>query len=331
MLRLILLLNLFFGAVACITVEDKDKNKPVSSTVVASAMRDQNFAWTLEPNSYRIEKTVAPGTNRVVRLHLQSQAQAVFEVSGSVLVDSNVIAGHSYRYRYLNTSGEVLFEEQLTVPKDFVVEGRKVLGADYSSLEYRRLFFMEDSVLVLQNFRLQLQVRELIVRLGAKLITFDRGTKAGPGQNGRSGGELQLQTNSAVGALKIEMRGENGGDGRKPAPPDRSRHGEYGINCGRLLAGNNGEAGGVGGNSGKFKILVLNKSSFAVEASIESARGGTGAQGSDFVQCSPGRSHKEFDIIGYPGIAAGDPGPNGLDGAKEASSLILGQHELVFN
>lgn len=333
MLRLLLMLNLLLSSVACITVEDKEKGKDQATTsaYVASAMKDQHFAWTAEPNSYRVEKLVASGTSRIFRLHLQSQTQIVFEVSGTVLVDSNVIAGHSYRYRYLNNLGEVLLEEQLTIPKDFVVEGRKILGADYSSLEYRRLFFLEDSVLVLQNFRLQLQVREVIARLGAKLMTFDRGTKAGPGQNGRNGGELQLQTNSAVGSLKIEMRGENGGDGRKPAPPDRRRHGGYAINCNRPLAGNNGEAGRAAGHSGKFRILVLNKTPFSIEASIEKASGGNGAQGSDLVECVPDQSKREFDIPGYPGIAAGVRGLNGPDGAKETSSLILGQHELVFN
>lgn len=331
MLKAILFLNLLFGSVACVTVEDKDKNKTVSSAVASSAMKDQNFAWTSEPNSYRVEKTIVSGVARVVRLHLQTQAQAVFEIAGSSLVDSNVIPGHSYRYRYLSASGELLFEEQLTVPKDFVVEGRKVLGENYSSLVYRRLFFLEDSVLVLQNFRLQLQVRELIVRLGAKLITFDRGAKTAPGQNGRSGGELQLQTNSAVGALKIEMRGEHGGDGRKPSPPDRRRHGGHGIDCNHLLAGQNGESGGVGGHSGKFRILVLNKTPFSVEAAIEAAIGGVGASGSDSVPCSPGKSSREFDIPGYPGIAAGAAGLNGSAGTKEASSLILGQQELVFN
>lgn len=332
MLRLILLLNLLVSSVACITVEDKakGKDKAPTSAVVASAMKDQYFAWTAEPNSYRIEKNVPFGTARVLRLHLQTSVQSLSEVSGSVLVDSNVIAGHTYRYRYLNAVGEVLFEEQLTIPKDFVVEGRKVLGSNYSSLEYRRLFFLEDSVLVLQNYRLQLQVREVIVRLGAKMITFDRGTKAAPGQNGRNGGELQLQTNSAVGSLKIEMRGENGGDGRKPAPPDRRGHGGYGINCNRLLAGNNGEPGGAAGHSGKFRILVLNKSPFAVEASVEQVSGGVGAQGSDYVECVPDRGRREVDIPGYPGIAAGGRGANGPNGAKESSSLILGQHELVF-
>jgi len=99
----------------------------------------------------------------------------------------------------------------LEVPEDYVFPDQLVLAYDMKIHNNR--VFMNKSVITTQDYNLEIFAKELII-LGESLVQgFPQGAKANPGYNGRSGGLINIEVDSAEGALSFALNSEAGGDG----------------------------------------------------------------------------------------------------------------------
>lgn len=80
------------------------------------------------------------------------------------------------------------------------------------------LLLEKGGVVVTNGFRLSLHLQNLESH-GGKIITFPKNQTAANQQLGRSGGLIEIKSESAVGELYVEMRGERGGPGVAFSPP----------------------------------------------------------------------------------------------------------------
>lgn len=122
----------------------------------------------------------------------------------------------TYNFEILDSASKIekVFPKQIKIPRDFVVrEGQSEFFED-TRLSVNRIFIFENKLLRTNGFKVELVANELHSEKGI-IETFPENRKAGINQDGRSGGILTIKAQSAIGDLKIFMRGEHGGDGAK--------------------------------------------------------------------------------------------------------------------
>ncbi|GIL17055.1 MAG: hypothetical protein BroJett040_08060 [Oligoflexia bacterium] len=122
----------------------------------------------------------------------------------------------TYTFEVLNSSSTVekTFAKLVKIPRDFVVRtGQSEFNED-QKINIKRLFLNTDISLKTNGHNIQIMTEELISNKGL-IETFTEGAKADASSSGKGAGELILKAKSAIGQLKIVMRGQNGGDGFK--------------------------------------------------------------------------------------------------------------------
>lgn len=150
-----------------------------------------------------------------IRVRME-QALAVVEPTQTTFsheVNHNQTLTYTFDVLSSDTRIEKSFSKQVKIPRDFVVRDGQNQFTENTKLNIRRLY-LGAVPLITNGFNVEITTDELISDKGI-IETFPEGIKADPNQDGRAGGELNLNVRIAAGILRVYMRGENGGDGTK--------------------------------------------------------------------------------------------------------------------
>ena len=174
----------------------------------------------------------------------------------------------NYTFDVLDETAKIdtSFSKQVKIPRDFVVrEGQNQILEN--PLNVNR-FFMHNVPLQTFGAEINIKANEFFANDGV-IETFPENSKAPFNTQGRSGGNITLTFATAVGKLKVFMRGENGGDGTNGSPfESRAKdgasagpgQGDCDVGGGRRLGFGGGGGGGIislvaadGNGSGNMK------------------------------------------------------------------------------
>lgn len=153
--------------------------------------------------------------------------------------------------------------KDIEIPKDHIYQGPFVLEYDTKIVDYERVF-MDHAVFTTQNFKLEIKTKELIVLNESIIQGFTQGSKASAGIEGRSGGLVNIEANSAEGKLTFILNSEGGGDGLrgyyeiKTVGKDRTD-----IQVPKCVGGGNGFRAGRNADL-RLKINNIEKFDYAV-------------------------------------------------------------------
>jgi hypothetical protein len=351
----------FAALMLCSCMKVKPKDTTDSATEPAPAVTQHKhleYAFLPEANAneYQVQfKFKEPLSAVFVEKEVagRKNSEAV-EVHDQIWSD-NVKGGEKIIYQFGDYSQNHFApweKVELVVPKDLVIESpvdivqkqfRSMFAENKGVLvldQYARLFLEKGATLTIQNQNVQIHVQELHSDY-ATIRTFVDGAKAHSEEDGRSGGTIEIKAALAVGTLKTEMRGEEGGDGRPGRPPGPELNGlpgkpgdagaisppvkngdyEMRVDCtkqpGPGMPGQHGSKGyrggngGRGGNSGKILMTVDRGENFTLLPTVQEA--GHGGQ---------------FGVGGAGG-AGGEGGKNGEipyiePGTRAFCSLVPG-------
>lgn len=147
----------------------------------------------------------------------------------------------------------------IEIPKDYIYQGLITLEYDTKIVEYRRVY-LDHAVFTTQDFKLEIKAQELIVLNESVIQGFAQGTKARSGAEGRNGGLVNIETESAEGNLTFIMNSEIGGDGLrgyyeiKTVGKDRTD-----ITVPKCAGGGSGYRAG---RNGDLRLKIKNKEKF---------------------------------------------------------------------
>ena len=216
-------------------------------------------------------------------------------------------------------------------------------------LSLSRLQIGRQARIVTNGYRLVIQAAEVISDDG-QIVAFDPPRKAKDGsspsqngENGASGGNVELHAAVLRGNLTVDLRGQDGGDGAAGAPGvagSRGLSGSSGVSgvFGCQSGGGNGSRGGdgspggrggdggKGGNAGNLILDIKNMSAAHINPNLDAGLGGRpgpGGPGGGPGQGGEGGSGSGFCSGGSPG-QPGQPGPSGALGT-EGQKGIAGQ------
>ncbi|WP_413290034.1 hypothetical protein [Bdellovibrio sp. HCB337] len=126
---------------------------------------------------------------------------------------------------------------------DYLIDSAVTLTED-QTLEADRLILTKNAVITTESYNLTIIAKE-IVSEGGVIRQFADEARASWEQNGRSGKMITLKAKKASGQLRIELRGEAGGNGRN------GRRLIATLNLSRVIdKGCPGSGGGRGGDAG---------------------------------------------------------------------------------
>ncbi len=235
-------------------------------------------------------------------------------------------------------------------PQDFVFSGTQQLERP-TIVEAYRVFLAAGTKIQTNGFSLKVSAEKLYSE-NAEIFSFPKGQKAALEKVGRHGGALRVASKEAVGHLRVELRGEEGGDGidgqsfTVRAPNGAS--GSAGAHdCARALGaivrcwctsspgpglpgidgvdGNPGTNAGKGGNSGELFVEISNDLGFSVNAQLEagtSGRPGHGGEGQEGgFGGAPGNPTSDSCGGSHPG-QDGKRGKSGRDGIRPTDGVV---------
>ena len=343
-MKFILIISLMWGLSACVKVSDADSDQPAAKSDSSGADRSQSAdtkvpVATNEPTNSdpaslplaQVQALTEPGHYKVL-LPVLSNAQIVhrsmvsapdsskllpISKAGETLTDEQVEADHEYVYEQgIVQDGQfnVLHSQKVRIPKDLEISSEMIVTHDDQWKIDGRIFLYESGSITTNGYTLIINAGQLLANSGT-IRSFVHGSKAVIGQAGKSGGNVRIFAKTATGQLKVEMRGQNGGDGAKgadckdwskcPEPPI-----EYKTNG---LAGFPGGDGLPGGNSGSFQIKLTEAHQLLVLVTAEYGLGGAGGIGGAGTPKAPDLNMQEGP--------AGKNGVNGPAGVMERSYI----------
>lgn len=356
-----------FAVIGCADFKDEKSATPdqVNMRVSTQNLSDQikiDVQPTTEPEKY-IVYFGWPKLQEAKRIRIRME-QNLNIVDANQTTFSHEV-GHNqtltYNFDILDSDNKIekSFSKLVKIPRDFFVRKDQSEFTENTLLSVNRIFF-EDVPLKTNGFDINIQANELIANKGL-IETFSEGEKASLNTEGRSGGNITINANSAHGSLKIFMRGENGGDGAKGSAyasraSDGSPAGDgllfcdcVGRNClvqawtglqiqGHVctcesqggdagsgangLKGNKGLPARNGGSSGNLKINIKDGSGFIVETFKSSGLAGVPGEGGDGQPGGLGGASSGRKCSGKAG-GGGATGPKG-DGGDKAVDGNLG-------
>lgn len=314
---------------SCMKIKPKGEGaemKPEAQVASAYQKIDASFLST-GPNIYQVkfEFHSAPNSILVIKVMNGNKTSEVVKLNNQIWIDEKVKPGAEIHYEFSTSSqgGFVPFDEiDLMIPKDLVIDH----AMDFSQQNFSQLFTENQNGLVLKQFAkiyltaqgsitldgrsLQIEAQEIHSEDGL-IRSFPMGAKTDAGKSGRAGGFVQIKASKATGHLRVEMRGENGGDGVLANLPDAKLKGATGAggeagtlgsqtgnegmlekwSCakqpGHGLAGEKGRQGYSGGNgqrggaSGHLSVEITKDEGFTLLATTEAGQGGAGANGGE--------------------------------------------------
>ncbi|WP_374031977.1 hypothetical protein [Bdellovibrio bacteriovorus] len=225
----------------------------------------------------------------------------------------------------------------------------KIWPVEELEFHYKEVILKKNAVLYTMGHRVRLHIDRLESD-GARIQTLPLEFKAGVGQAGRHGGHILLDVGTAKGSLRVQMLGQDGGQGRAGAAPDESmrglagedgkvslcaKAGEHferasGKDGGKGHQGKSGSNGSPGGDSGTLEVMIQSGKEFQLEHYRNPGLGGNGGAGGkggpggiggkavgmakpsdgSFMSCSFKATEGRPGLEGSAGIN-GQPGPPG--------------------
>jgi hypothetical protein len=217
---------------------------------------------------------------------------------------------------------------------------------------YERVFFPKNSETLILNQNIEIKTKFIYFDRSV-IATFPEGSKALVGKDGRSGGQLRFEAEQATGQLRVELRGEDGGDGLPGDPPDHRNRGvdrpshvapsftystlpcydssycvglqttyrctspvPLGMDADPGKQGHPGKPGRHGGNSGKLDFQFRSFESLDLLVLNEVGRGGLGGEGGEGGE--PGKPGLAWrppgNTVDCSAMVDGRPGARGVPG-----------------
>ena len=367
---------------ACMKIKPKNEAAVESPLATEAAPGKAEASFISEgPNEYqvRFKFQSAPTTLLVEKKVHGLETSTTISVENQSWIDSKVNPGDEVHYEFKTYDlGQfhAWVSLDLKVPKDLVIDQKLDLqekstqdllmltAEDLSSTininSFARIYFTAGGILNLNGKSMQVEAAEIHSENGL-IQTFTPGAKADDGRPGQSGGTVQIKALRAFGNLKIEMRGQNGGDGLAAKPADLAlkgapgaagepgeinnertldEWGQYRVGCkkvpGRGLQGHKGFQGypgghgQKGGDTGSATLDFSDSKDFAVlilpivGQGGQGAIGGNGGGGGDGGPAGPMPPIPLNNIYACSPLAGamGDSGDRGNSGEPGASGEI---------
>jgi len=326
-------------------------------------------------NKFRVESETAGQVAQyeILRIRPELKTSVRVERSASLGEDKartmdQVDLGSVYKAQTLvyafHKDGVFVGNQTVTILPDLVIEGTREMDG-IQEIQVEHLIFApagatadstgDRTARILTNGSdLSISAQHLISEGGEMRTWWDDqekrkpGLQPSPGQNGASGGSIQIHAKTARGSLRVVLRGLDGvagkdGENGKDNISDLKNGWKVGrvdgIECfvteprgGRGFAGISGTPGGQGGDAGSLILDVQEDLGFELKSDSQAGRGamggrgGKGGKGEAYQpeQWPPVRGgiaptrcpfENEADIKGLPGVdgSAGADGKNGKD------------------
>lgn len=349
-----------FAVIGCAEFKDEQKENqgPVNMRVSVQNLSDF-VKIEVQPTTVAEKYMVYFGWPKIsdprrVRIRME-QTLAVVESNQTTFsheVEHNQTLTYTFDVLSSDNKIEKSFSKLVKIPRDFVVRKGQSEFTENTNLNVNRVFF-DEVPLRTNGFDVEIQANEIIADKGI-VETFTEGIKASLNNEGRGGGSLVINANSAHGSLKVFMRGEHGGDGEKgPSYASRAQDGSpsgqgivscecvgrlcdgpvftkpsiqahvctcesYGSNAGNGANGAKGNKGlpaRAGGGSGNLKINIKDGAGFLVETFKSSGVAGTPGEGGEGQPGGLGGAKVSGKCAGNAG-GGGATGPKGDSGDK---------------
>ncbi len=302
------------------------------------------------PHQYQILMSWPSDVTKVV---IEDAGKRIFETDSVRQYTHPIKDNTKFNFRVFSYDGEkpvLIGEYSGLTPRDYSIEASTELKQDLF-IEASRVFLINESKIQTNGFKFVVKADKFYSD-NAEIYSFLAGSKAAAETDGISGGVVEIKAKEAIGHLRVNLRGQNGGDGFDGKPWDiRAATGSAGRggahDCARASVGgigiggplkcwctrnpDNGGAGasgakgrdgskaGRGGNSGALLVEVQEKTEFVVEpfqtvgvAGI-AGKGGPGQLGGIG---GPGGDPSSSECSGSRQGPEGKPGDKGADGAN---------------
>lgn len=327
--------------VACGELKDNQtKEAPPVTEKSNRNQSDGNAKFNLQeldiPHQYQI---VVSWPAEVTKVVIEDSGKKIFE-SDSVRQYTHPIKDNTkFNFRVFSYDGDkpVLIGEYVGLtPRDYSIEASTDLKQDLV-IEASRVFFTNESKIQTNGYKLTVKADKFYSD-NAEIYSFMTGAKAPLETDGAPGGAVEIKAKDAIGHLRVNLRGQNGGDGvdgkawdiraatgggGRSGAHDCARASVGGIGIGGPLKcwctrnpdnggagavgakGRDGTRAGRGGNSGALLVEIQEKTEFVVEPFQTVGLAG-----------NPGK--------GGPGQLGGIGGPGGDPTSSECSSSRQG-------
>lgn len=215
---------------------------------------------------------------------------------------------------------EVFYSKQIEIPEDLIISSSKILTSDLV-FKGGRFYLTGSAKIQALDFNVKIEVDEFYSENGL-IETFPLGQKANWEVDGRSAGNIIIQAKKSYGSLIVNLRGEDGGDGKSSVC-----HRAFTMLCNASSAGN-------GGSFGQFRFESQNSKDFNITLNKHSGVGGMGGTAClytlapDVINSMPRSKYIAFEN-NCEGHGAGIN--NGLNGFSGAGEVCLKLNEVDKN
>lgn len=357
----ILAATIIASQVGCgdIQQETNTQNTPVVEKSTHS-QADGNAKFSLQeldiPHQYQILVSWPAEVTKVV---IEDSGKRIFD-SDSVRQYTHPIKDNTkFNFRVFSYDGDkpVLIGEYVGLtPRDYSIEASTDLKQDLV-IEASRVFFTNESKIQTNGYNLTVKADKFYSD-NAEIYSFMIGAKAPLETDGAPGGAVEIKAKEAIGHLRVNLRGQNGGDGvdgkvwdiraatgggGRGGAHDCARASVGGIGIGGPLKcwctrnpdnggagavgakGRDGTRAGRGGNSGALLVEIQEKTEFVVEPfqtvglAGNPGKGGPGQLGGIG---GPGGDPTSSECSGSRQGPEGKAGDKGTDGANALDGNI---------
>lgn len=354
---LLLSVGFIFVCTGCLKVKKKDDSPQEQSTSQAPPPEAKEV--NIEQDSSDYFKTEIKGTSQAkvyqfkiqleknlglpVRIQRAKGAEVVttdWDPNQTEWTDDSLFSGEQVRFDLgfiQNGRFQVAKTMMVDVPKDFEFDENLALNQETLNklqlpLEeqntiqwnvlrgYERVFFKNQAQISFLDKNLRIETKEIYFH-NTILQTFPEGAKAPVGEEGRSGGRLFLKADKIQGEVRIEMRGEDGGDGKPGNPPDIKLKGNDGHHGSPpMYSLSTGPCPEMQVCLGAYEIYTCSTTippAGRAENGLRGYRGGDGKKGGNTGRLEIiTNDHQEMKLIFLTEVGrGGDPGVGGQGGA----------------
>lgn len=338
---------------------------PQEKTVKEHSVGDAKFVLqeTEIPHQYQLAISWPEEIKKVV---IENDGKRIFDTDSTRQYLLSLKDNTRFNIRAFSYDGEkpvLIGEMQGATPKDYSISGNVELKED-TDIEAYRVFLVNEPKIQTNGKILRVKATK-IYSDNAQITSFPQGSKAPLQSDGASGGLVHFSAKQAMGHVRINLRGQHGGDGVNGLPWDNraadggggrsgaheclrppliggplkcwcTRGPDNGGDGASGAKGRSGTAAGRGGSSGKILIEITDPSEFVVEPFQEiglagiPGKGGPGQEGGNGGPAGDPTSNECSSARnGNKGAtgANGDDAPPSLDGSTETLCISIGQGE----
>lgn len=211
----ILAATIIASQVGCGDIQKEAANK--SSPVVEKSARiqgDGDAKFSLQeldiPHQYQIMVSWPAEVTKVV---IEDSGKRIFETDSVRQYTHPIKDNTKFNFRVFSYDGEkpVLIGEYVGLtPRDYSIEASTELKQDLN-IEASRVFLTNESKIQTNGFKFTVKADKFYSD-NAEIYSFLPGAKASIETDGISGGVVDIKSKVAIGHLRVNLRGQNGGD-----------------------------------------------------------------------------------------------------------------------